>query len=54
MTGNDCGSRFRLGSICMVLAIMVEYNLECLQLECKVTFLNTDADDAMYALSRVL
>ena len=49
LPGIDCGSTFapvcRLQSIRMVLAIAVEYNLECWQLDYNTAFLNAHIVD---------
>ena len=47
--GRDCGGTYaavcRLQTICMVLAIVAEYNLECWQLDYNIAFLNADVEE---------
>ena len=52
LPGVDCGSTFapvcRLQKIRMVLAIALEYNLECWQLDYNTVFLNADVTEEVY------
>ena len=52
LSGIDCGSTFapvrRLLSICVVLAITTEYNLECWQLDYNTAFLNADVTEEVH------